>query len=135
MSPDKDIISWFPANHSLLFLLNAACCVLSWEATNTNFIVFELIRSEIEPTIYHTRGEHANQYITDVVNFLLKISLFFLLCITFVLSNSTWNKHLIQLMSHFNLDIPVNNKSIIIECHSCDWTIRLVCLPCIWLFV
>jgi hypothetical protein len=39
--------------------------VLSGEATNTNFIVFGLTR----PTIYRTRGEHANQYATDAVSY------------------------------------------------------------------
>jgi hypothetical protein len=39
--------------------------VLSGEATNTNFIVFGLTRQGIEPTIYRTRGEHANHYTTD----------------------------------------------------------------------
>jgi hypothetical protein len=39
--------------------------VLSEEATNTNCIVFGLIRSGLEHTIYHTRGEHANYYTTD----------------------------------------------------------------------
>ena len=39
--------------------------VLSGEATNTNFIVFGLTR----PTIYRTRGEHANQYATDAVKY------------------------------------------------------------------
>jgi hypothetical protein len=41
------------------------CCVLSGEATHTNFIVFGLIRSGLESTIYRTRGEHANHYTTD----------------------------------------------------------------------
>jgi hypothetical protein len=36
--------------------------VLNGEATNSNFIVFGLTRSGLEPTIYHTRGEHANHY-------------------------------------------------------------------------
>jgi hypothetical protein len=35
------------------------------EKTNTNFIVFGLTRSGLEPTIYRTRGEHANHYTTD----------------------------------------------------------------------
>ena len=34
----------------------------SGDATNTNFIVFGLTRSGIEPTIYRSRGEHANSY-------------------------------------------------------------------------
>jgi hypothetical protein len=37
------------------------------EATNTNFIVFGLTQSGLELTIYHTRWEHANHYITDAV--------------------------------------------------------------------
>jgi hypothetical protein len=43
--------------------------VLSGEATNTNFIVFGLTRPGHEPTIYSTRGEHANQYATDAVKY------------------------------------------------------------------
>jgi hypothetical protein len=39
--------------------------MLSGEATNTNLIVFGLTRPGIEPTIYHTQGEHANHYATD----------------------------------------------------------------------
>jgi hypothetical protein len=37
--------------------------MLSGEATNTN--VFGLARSALEPTIYHTLGEHAFHYTTD----------------------------------------------------------------------
>ena len=40
-------------------------CVLSGEATHTNFIVLDLIRPGLEPTIYRTRGEHSNHYATD----------------------------------------------------------------------
>jgi hypothetical protein len=36
--------------------------VLSGEATNNNFIVFGLTRSGLQPTMYHTQGEHANHY-------------------------------------------------------------------------
>jgi hypothetical protein len=39
----------------------------SREATNTNFIVFDLTRLWLELTIYHTRGEHANHYTNDAV--------------------------------------------------------------------
>jgi hypothetical protein len=35
------------------------------EATNTNFIVFGLTRSRLEPTSYRTRGEQANHYTID----------------------------------------------------------------------
>jgi hypothetical protein len=42
--------------------------MLNGEATNTNFIVFGLTyKSELEHTIYRTRGEHANHYTTDAV--------------------------------------------------------------------
>ena len=42
-----------------VFALSLQCCVLSEEATNNNFIVFGLTRQGLEPTIYHTWGEHA----------------------------------------------------------------------------
>ena len=48
--------------------------MLSREATNTNFIVFGLIQPGLEPTIYHTRGEHADHYTTDAVWFPLDSS-------------------------------------------------------------
>ena len=60
MSPHLDTLFWFRVNQSLFFLLNK-------EATNTNFIVFGLTRSVLEPTIYRTWGEHANQYTTDAI--------------------------------------------------------------------
>jgi hypothetical protein len=41
--------------------------MLSGEATDISFIVLSFTRSGHEPTIYHTEGEHANQYTTDVV--------------------------------------------------------------------
>ena len=52
----------------------ASTCSFSWmmsaekqQIPNTNFIVFGLTRSGLVPTIYHTRGEHANHYTTDGV--------------------------------------------------------------------
>ena len=39
--------------------------MLSGEAANTYFIVFGLIWSGLEPTIYRTWGGHANNYTTD----------------------------------------------------------------------
>jgi hypothetical protein len=41
--------------------------MLSGEATNTNFTIFGLTRTGLEPTIYRTRGKHADHYTTDVV--------------------------------------------------------------------
>ena len=64
MSPHSDTLSWFRVNQSLLFLLNVACLA---EKQNSNFTVFCLTRSGLEPTIYLTRGEHANHYTTDAV--------------------------------------------------------------------
>jgi hypothetical protein len=50
-----------------LFALPPECCVLSGEATNTNFIVFDMTRPRLGPTVYRTRGEQANHYATDEV--------------------------------------------------------------------
>ena len=49
-----------------IFALCPYCCVLSGDATNTNFTVFGLTPG-LEPTIYRTGGEHANHYATDAV--------------------------------------------------------------------
>jgi hypothetical protein len=50
-----------------VFALAPECCLLSGEATNTNFIVFGLTRSGLEPMIYRTLGEHTNHYTTNAV--------------------------------------------------------------------
>ena len=50
-----------------VFVLSPYCCVPSGEATNTHFPVFGLTPPGLEPTIYGTRGEHANHYVTDAV--------------------------------------------------------------------
>jgi hypothetical protein len=65
MSLHLDTLFWFRANQSFFFLLNAAC--LAEKQQITNFIVFDLTRPGLEPTIYRTRGEHANHYATDAV--------------------------------------------------------------------
>ena len=41
--------------------------MLSGEAANTNFIVFAFTLPGLEPTIYRTRDEHANNDTTDQV--------------------------------------------------------------------
>jgi hypothetical protein len=53
-----------------MFALSPYCCMLSGEATNTNFIVFGLIRSGLEPMTNRTLGKYANNYTTDTVLFL-----------------------------------------------------------------
>jgi hypothetical protein len=40
--PHSDTLSWYRTSH--FFALSLSCCVLSVEATNTNFIVFRLTR-------------------------------------------------------------------------------------------
>ena len=52
ISSHSDTWSWFRANQSLLFHLNAAC--FRGKTTNTNFIVFGLMWSGLELTIYRT---------------------------------------------------------------------------------
>ena len=44
-----------------------ARCVHSKEAANINFIFISLPRPGLEPTIYTTKGGHANHYTTDAV--------------------------------------------------------------------
>jgi hypothetical protein len=61
----SNTLFWFRANQSLLFLLNAACLT---EKQQIQISVFGLTRPRLEPTIYRTRGEHANYYATDAVN-------------------------------------------------------------------
>jgi hypothetical protein len=58
--------------------------VLSGEAINTNFIVFGLTRPGLKPTIYHTRGEHANHYAIDAVYSTEEKSLFYIENLLFV---------------------------------------------------
>ena len=62
MSLQLDTLSWFRANQSLLLLLNAACLE---EKLQIQKKVFDLTPPGLEPTIYHTRGEHVNDYTTD----------------------------------------------------------------------
>ena len=42
--------------------------MFSGEATDINVIVFGVSRPGLEPTIYSTRGKHANHYATDAVD-------------------------------------------------------------------
>ena len=65
MSPHLNTLSWFLADQSLLFLLNAAC--LPEKQQISICIVVGMTRQGLEPTIYRTRGEHSNHYATDAV--------------------------------------------------------------------
>ena len=79
---------WDPLGHIILipsqpdFALSPYCCVLSGETTNTNFIVFGLIQSGLDPKIYRPRGEQANHYTIDVVESVLKVSTYIITCRT-----------------------------------------------------
>ena len=42
--------------------------LINSEAANANLIVFGLPQLGLESTIYHTRGDHTNNYTTDTVN-------------------------------------------------------------------
>jgi hypothetical protein len=55
----------FPSQPALIFLLNDAC--LAEKQQIPFFLVFGLTRRGLELTIYRTQGEHANHYVTDVV--------------------------------------------------------------------
>jgi hypothetical protein len=63
------------------------------EATNTNFIFFCLTRPQFVPTIYRTRGEHANHYATDAVSYFYFIFIIFLIKISYVLYNIKRKKY------------------------------------------
>ena len=65
IGPPGHIIILIPSQP--FFALSPWCCVLSGEATNINFIVNGLTRPGLEPTVYHTRGEHTDHYTTHVV--------------------------------------------------------------------
>ena len=52
-----------------VFALSPEYCVLSCEATYTNFIIFGLIRLELEPTVDLPQDEHDNNYVTNAVEF------------------------------------------------------------------
>ena len=64
MSPHSDTLSWFWASQSLLFLLNVACLEKYQQIPS----LYGLTRLGLEPTIYRTRGRHANHYTTNAVS-------------------------------------------------------------------
>ena len=89
--------------------------MLSGEATNTNFIVFGLNRSVLEPTIYHTQGEHANHYATEAVNITIDVAIVNVKVITSVI-----NKNELEIgMKHFCVWIEIkhdiNSEIILIK--------------------
>jgi hypothetical protein len=62
----RSIPTHYPHSEPTVFILTYLGCVLSREASNANVIVFGLTRLESEPTIYHTRSEHANHYTAEI---------------------------------------------------------------------
>jgi hypothetical protein len=87
MSPHSYTLSWFQANQSLLFLLNAVCKAekqqipilpsLVWPDQGSNNDLPHSIRAQTQRSttldqgsntmIYHTWGKHANRYTNDAV--------------------------------------------------------------------
>jgi hypothetical protein len=63
MLPHWDTLFWLQANQSLLICFNAAC--LAEKQQILNIIVVGLTLQGLEPTIYFTRGGHANHCTTD----------------------------------------------------------------------
>jgi hypothetical protein len=62
--PIRHIILTPGANQSFLLLFNI---VWRSEAENTNWMVFGLTQSEIDPTTYYTQSENSNHYTTEAV--------------------------------------------------------------------
>ena len=61
MSLQSDTLYQLRANQFLLFILNAVCLA------QIPILVFGFTRPGIEPTHYHTIGNHANHYATNAV--------------------------------------------------------------------
>jgi hypothetical protein len=68
MSLHSDTLFWIRANQSLLFLLNAAFLAKKQQIPILYSFVWQ-DRGSL-PTIYRTRGQHANHYATDAVSYL-----------------------------------------------------------------
>jgi hypothetical protein len=64
ISSHSDTLSWFRANNSLHFLLNAA---EKPQIPMLDLRVFSLTQPGVKPMIYCTRGEQANHYTIDAV--------------------------------------------------------------------
>ena len=62
MSPHSDTLSWFRANHSLLFFLNAACLAEKQQIPKFHNLWFDPIRTLTLDL------SHSNHYTTDVVH-------------------------------------------------------------------
>ena len=77
MSLHWGTLSWFQANQCMLFLLNAAC--LTEKQQIPIFIIFGLS----EHTIYGTRRDHANHYITDSVPIYLILNEIKTICLSY----------------------------------------------------
>ena len=70
MSLHSDTLFWFRSNHSLLFLLNAERLA---EKQQIPISKSWFDPTRLKPTIYRTRGEHANHYATDAVNLIWNV--------------------------------------------------------------
>ena len=65
MSLHSDTLSWFQANQSLLLLLNVACLAEKQQIAISWSLNWPKLGLNLK--IYHTQGEHTNDYTTDTV--------------------------------------------------------------------
>ena len=97
MSLHLDTLFWFRAIKPLLLLLITVCLAKKKQIP----LVFGLIQPGLEPTIYRTRGEHANHYTTDAVK----------LHTTMV--DSKINKTIIIWIVHSNLPVTFYENNVV----------------------
>jgi hypothetical protein len=106
--------------------------VLSREATNTNFIFLGLTQPGLEPTIYCTRGEHANYYTTDAVTGFWRITTYItpkqrksssITCktnlIRLILNTSLKVGYFLEIFYRLKLGMKRGNYSLQKKNHSC----------------
>ena len=111
MSLHSHTLFWFWADQS--FALSSQCCMLSGEATNTNFIVFGMTRPGLEPTIYRTQGEHANHYATDAVAWLEVCKYIYILTI---IPYTQWKKTEVRIHNVMNETFPKRICIVFLHC-------------------
>jgi hypothetical protein len=87
--------------------------LVAGEATTTNFIVFGLTSSGLEPTNYHTRGEHTNHYTIDAVGTNMIREL-----LVFIVTEEYFPDYLSLVMS-LVLDLWSEVKELYPSCQTC----------------
>jgi hypothetical protein len=89
-------------SHPVFALSRYAVCLAEKQQIPI-FLVFGFNRSVLEPTIYHTQGEHANHYATEAVNITIDVAIVNVKVITSVI-----NKNELEIgMKHFCVWIEI----------------------------